>query len=613
MIRKKKVQDKKVLVDSTIIEHLAVLEVNRLILQPPFRLISNISLNDKGVSYDGDIEVYNQSKIEKVNLVNKVPVQVKGTTIEKTIIQKEKISHPVQKKDIEVYYNGGGVLYFVVTVNPVTYVRQAYYHILAPLELKGLLSQLAAKKQDSISLHFKKLENGNLEGICRTFINLVGKQPKHYIEASRDKEFTQYKVNFVDVKGDSFNLFEETAYIYGVSSDHIEMPIEAVKISKLRKRKTEILNINDDKIEVYYEVTNSQKDITIVIENTLTIKIDTHKKKGDLKLGRVKTLGSYIKCLQIISFLMEYNKLPLESLPIEATIDQINKFKDIEEDIKSYRELIEVCRQIGISEHYIFNDEEDINCLFTTIIDIFKYNKHHLLSMPLSKLEGKMLVHVELSKFINLRLVYLDGEFSNFYSETVLKTVGGLIPKVDEKDNSLDKGMPKDFPKNWEKYYQKVSIFSSQDIEKIKNDTNFNFDIVKLSFTDAYHDIEADLTINVSLNYINYYDYTLDEKYLDFALELNKRYLEKFPKNVIAKINIFLITLKRQGELLESEQSEVMDIQEMAENNENIKLRFATEVLLKNKIKAQRVFNTFEEKDKEEFFKFPIYHFYKSL
>ncbi|MGR5968266.1 hypothetical protein ACT7C1_08340 [Bacillus paranthracis] len=51
--------------DTTTIEQLACLEINNLILQPPFHLHSNIQWNDKGLSFDGDIEVYsNQNKKE---------------------------------------------------------------------------------------------------------------------------------------------------------------------------------------------------------------------------------------------------------------------------------------------------------------------------------------------------------------------------------------------------------------------------------------------------------------------------------------------------------------------------------------------------------------------
>jgi hypothetical protein len=610
----KKDTKKATAVDTTIIEQLGCLEINNLILQPPFHLVSDIKWNDKGISFDGGIEVYSHQKIEKSNFINKVPVQVKGTTIQKTILLKDKISHPVKKKDIEVYYkHSQGVLYFVVTINPITYVRQAYYRIMAPLELKGLLSQLDASGKGSIALTFKKLERGYLETLCKTFIEVVEKQPKHFIEASKEMEFTHYKVDFVDVKKDSFDLFEETAYIYGFTSDKIEMPLEATKVDKLRMGKTEVVRLNGEEIDITYQITETEKKYKVVIENTLTIDLDKKKKSGNLHLGKVRTLGSYVKCLRLINYYMEHNKLPFQSLQLGGGLDKKEDFHWIEEEIKSYKELIDICGQVGISENYVFNDEEDLPSLFNSIIDIFKNKQYGLLNIPQGKLEDTKLINIELSKYVKLKLVYLDEKFINFYSEEALITIGGFIPKTDIANNN---GQDTDIlvmPDNWEDYFHKVSNYVSQSIEEMVKDTNFDFEIVKLSFADEYHVIQADMTINVSLKYISYYDKSRDERYLELALDLNQRYSAKFPKDDIAKVNIYLIKLKQHHELSVEEQTNILDIQERAENDKNQTLRFACEVLLQSKIKAQRIFSSLDDKEKETMMEFPIYHFYENL
>ncbi|WP_200416341.1 hypothetical protein [Virgibacillus salexigens] len=51
--------------DNTIIEHLACLEVNKCILQPPFHLLSDVQWNDKGLSFDGDIPFF-PTKLKKM-------------------------------------------------------------------------------------------------------------------------------------------------------------------------------------------------------------------------------------------------------------------------------------------------------------------------------------------------------------------------------------------------------------------------------------------------------------------------------------------------------------------------------------------------------------------
>ncbi len=51
---------------------------------------------------------------------------------------------------------------------------------------------------------------------------------------------------------------------------------------------------------------------------------------------------------------------------------------------------------------------------------------------------------------------------------------------------------------------------------------------------------KLDLTITSSLEYIDFYDKSHDESYLEFALDLNQRYLAKYPQDDIAKVNIYL-------------------------------------------------------------------------
>lgn len=598
-------------IDAKTIEQLACLEINDLILQPPFHLASNVQWNDKGISLDGDIDVHSHPKKDKSNLIGKVPVQIKGTTTYKKLHKKYKIKHKVEKKDLEVYYkNGKGVLYFVVTINPTTYERQAYYRMLAPLDLKNCLAKLDANGKNSTTISFKKLENGHLEHVCTTVINTVKKQPPHYIEASEGKEFTNYSVNFVDIKKESFDLFEETAYIYGFSSDNIEIPLKAAKVSEFRGGTTETVRLKDEEININYQLSETVKKFKIVIEDTLTFELDKIKNDGKFHLGKLKTLGSYVKCLQLIAYYIENNKLPFQFFRLSGEIREMEKFQEIEEEIKSYEELMEICSQIGIDENYVFSDDEDLSSLFNIIIDVFKNKKYNLLNLQQGKLENVMVGNIQLSKYVQIKLIYVDNEFINLYSEEALAKLGGVLPKTDISETH---GKGDQMPDDWEDYYYKVSIFFRQNIENMLGDANFNFEIVKTSFTERYHDIRAEVTINTSLDYITYYDKSRDEKYLKFALDLNQRYLEEFPNNDIAKVNTYLIKLKQHHELEEEEKATILDIQERAGRDNDQSLCFACEVLLQDKIRAQRIFSSLDGEEKERMMEFPIYHFYKNL
>ncbi|MGV7002038.1 DUF4365 domain-containing protein [Priestia megaterium] len=492
-----------------------------------------------------------------------------------------------------------------------TVEQLTYYRILAPLEVKSLLSHLNSDEKKSIALDFKKLKNENLEPLRHTFIEGVDKQQTRSTETSENKESTHYKVDLVNMQKEAFNLFEEMIHVYGIPDDGIRLPVKRAKSDELN----EVVYMNSESTLVTYQIIETEKGFKVVIEDSLTLNFDRRKKSGLFHLQKVKSLGSYMKCLQLINYYIQRNKFPFQSLQLSGgTLNLKGHREEIEEEIESYKGLIDICTQIGISEDYIFDDKEDLPSLFNAIIDIFKNKQYSLLNIRQEKLKKTKIINIGLSNYVKLALVYSDGCFLNLYSEEALKIMDRPSSITDVASNhSQDNIEPVILPDNQGSYDHKVSIFASRKIEEMVKDTNFDFDIVKLSFADEHHDIQADLTITSSLEYIDFYDKSHDESYLEFALDLNQRYLAKYPQDDIAKVNIYLIKLKQGHELSEDEQNDLYNIQARAEMNNEQTICFACEVLLKNKVKAKRIFATLTGEEKEEIIEFPIYRFYQNL
>lgn len=606
---------KELALDRTIIEHMACLEINRLILQPPFHLVGDIKKGDKGISFDGEIEVYSNWKLEKSNFVNKVPVQVKGTTKltdkEKANVPK-KFRHPVYREDLKNYYeHGRGILYFVVTINTETYERQAYYRILAPLDLKGLLQELESNGNASISIDFYILKEDSLETICNEAINLVKKQPQQYVEATEEMDFTYYQVEFTNVDKDSFNIFEATAYIYGFNSDSIGKPVEATKITGFKKTYTENVLLNNEENCVEYYTMETKEEYTVIIENTLTVKYNKEKKSGSFSLERLKTLSSYVKCLKLINHYKKHSEFPFQNFSLKGSVEKGGSFLDVEDKIGYYSELIDVCKQIGISEDYEFNNNEDLVSLFGSIISIFKNKQYHLMNVNDSGDLNETLLHeIQISDYVRVKLIYTNGNFISFYSEEALDLIRGLLP-LKAMEEKLKEG--NELPEDWKKGFLKISIYATQKIEEMMEDANFNFEIVKLSFSEEYHDVAADIALKIPLDYMHYYNKFKDDRCLELVLKINRRYLEAFPQNDIPVININLVKLMRGNELTEEEQNVVWDIKERAIKNGDRQTRFACEVLIKDKLSAKRIFNSLREEEKEIIMSFPIYDYYEEL
>ncbi|NGY80403.1 hypothetical protein F6Y02_40675 (plasmid) [Bacillus megaterium] len=204
------------------------------------------------------------------------------------------------------------------------------------------------------------MKNGDLDPLRYTFIEEVDKQQTGSTETSENKESTPYKVDFVNMQKKAFNLYEGIIHIYGIPDDGIKLPVEEVKIDELKIGKNEVVYMNNESTLVTYQIIETEKGFKVVIEDTLTLDFDRRKKSGLFHLERVKSLGSYMKCLRLINYYIQRNKFPFQSLQLSGgTLNLKGHLQQIEEEIESYKELIDICTQIGISENYIFDDKED--------------------------------------------------------------------------------------------------------------------------------------------------------------------------------------------------------------------------------------------------------------
>ena len=75
-----------------------------------------INDGDKEPAWDGHIYVYPNNKKEKLEMLGRIPVQVKGKKVDKLLGSTYKFT--VEVSDLKKYANDGGVIYFVVTRLP---------------------------------------------------------------------------------------------------------------------------------------------------------------------------------------------------------------------------------------------------------------------------------------------------------------------------------------------------------------------------------------------------------------------------------------------------------------------------------------------------------------
>lgn len=146
-------------------------------------LVPCLQSGDKGVSYDGHVDVYKTASPnhKKGELDGQVFVQVKGHKAKQPF--KNTISFSVEVEHLQNYLNGGGVIFFVVYFDEKGENRKIYYSKLLPFNLKCYLKEAGKNKKKAIILKQFPMEK---KAITEIFINFLSDMKKQ--RASIDAE-----------------------------------------------------------------------------------------------------------------------------------------------------------------------------------------------------------------------------------------------------------------------------------------------------------------------------------------------------------------------------------------------------------------------------------------
>ncbi|MGW9156112.1 hypothetical protein [Microbacterium sp. NPDC055665] len=148
------------------VELLAVSKITELVARCP-HLAAQIASNDKTPFTDGHIDVYEGLSRSKADWRGRVDVQVKGRKTKGLLA-----TFPVTRTDLLAFQRNAGVLYFVVTIHPKTLKRTAYFAVLSPFGIEGLLAK-ADRDQKTISIPLTTLTSDptKLESVVALALN----------------------------------------------------------------------------------------------------------------------------------------------------------------------------------------------------------------------------------------------------------------------------------------------------------------------------------------------------------------------------------------------------------------------------------------------------------
>ncbi|GAF66434.1 hypothetical protein BTS2_3335 [Bacillus sp. TS-2] len=562
-------------------------------------LASEIPVNDKTPSWDGEIWVYDSLEQKKSDLFGKVPVQVKG---KKVINFSSELKYKLERADLDNYYKNGGILFLVVEFIDVD-TTQIFYLSLMPIDLKNIITDM--KQQQSKKLTFKKFtsKDRELEFICRNFINNNGYQSFRLISnATNDKKFDSFKSDIIVPDKQSLYeaMFELDFYMYGHIKEHdVNIPLFKMDIQQLIERAEIEVSTNG---QVFYrEVKRIIEKERLILKFGESFKIIFQKNSEFLYYQKIdfkfKYKGNLENRIKDAKFLIEL--LKTQVIEINGNQIQLENFENANETsremnnyIKFYEEVSQTLVQLGVPNTVNFdeltqNDIVKLEILKETIL--FKnYDKLNLSN------ENVFIEFLIGDLKIVLVTLEVDGKWEVF-DLFDLKSMNEkfIVKAVSENEEESGRHSP----------------YANFGAAELFNISNLKIDIIEMSLKNA--DYTKDFCFGVTNNYLlkllNYYDNTGRKEVLHLVLNIYDYLLSLDRDSDTTHIFINKMqTIKRLRSFRSDELEQIIKYKNKDKSDNQMLCAF--HLLLDNKAEFEYTFKKLTREEQHLFKEFPIYY-----
>ncbi len=555
-----------------------------------------INSGDKEPSWDGYLDVYSNGSKKKEFFKGKALVQVKGKRC--TQFSEEEIRYQVKVSDLKNYRIEGGTLYFVVQINDLG-EKKIFYNALLPYEINKLLENVGSKKSISVKMYVFPTDKNEVTNIVYNFLR--DKESQVLIRDGRFlsveemiKQFGADKLKFTftytglgyDRNRPHEYLFNHDIYLYAQHTDlNIKIPIDHMWRADICKTELEgTVKVGEkifyDKYDVIHKRDGDElhigKSIIFVINNGSN-PILKYNLKGDLS-ERIVAETMMVELIK--NEVLFINGIKLEINPSQ---DERKKFdvEKMESHVKHLTEINEVLELLGVKERLDCSnlgekDEEYIRMLIAAI----KYN--HAIGFNNMKVPPIATVDIGNLKIMLSFKPQADGRYriSN-YSDCDIDVMAEC------SDGSK-------FPTS------KYTILVADDFASVSNmDIGLIVDEM-MTMDNSSHLSRVVLTL---LEMIKAYDIKKNTQLLEEATRLAKWLCEK-EESDISMVNLYQCYFRKRE--LSDEEKVVLD--KIVENNqENIAIKAAACILLKDTRKANRYINKLSSEELTVFKGYPIY------
>ena len=552
-------------------------------------LSHNFNENDKGISFDGTIDVFKGGIDKKSNFEGSIKVQIKGRTVKS--IKDKTTNFSIQKNDLNNFLKEDGGIFIVVNFLISNHCKYSIYTRCLDLAyLKKLESKMVNNPNKELKIQFEKVEKPeDFEKLCINFKTEQNIQKHHYnlinnlhnINPACIDRMVSYNQTKEGDLLESILTKEYSLYTYDTTGNLID--ISSIKFNFMVEKIKSFITTKDENIKfdgniITYE--NGEKIISF--GKSFTMSLDTPK--IDIKIK-----GSFHERLKAIKFLKSIRdnggfniKETFIKIPnMDISDDDLNRVCTTYDNIKKFMDKHGISRDLNFDNW----DNSDFNRLQIIISSIENNTAVKIDNAPPYSMIGSYNIKdLTLSLFAPKQENGLFRTYSIWNSE---KNFGTFKMSMRDGEDII--------------FNNKYLVLN----EKAYYSDDINYGEMKKSIINLDFNEDNRYLINCQvLNLIKVYDETRNKGLLCYAMWLTDKLIshsDDYEKGIYF-INKCQIS-ERLGFLSKDDKERLFKIKESSTDTQ---IKISCNLLLGNKLDAELYFNQLELEAKNIFKNFPI-------
>lgn len=563
-------------------ERIIVDAINHLANKPGSFLTPEIPVGDKGISFDGHINVLSDGTERKESYLGKVDVQVKSTEVDE--FDKGLITFSFEMDDYRNYLINSGVLLIVGQVKA-DGSSKLFYKSLHLMELDDLIQGHGTKKSRVIKLQ----PLNSLYDVCFRFLEEQKLQPYELVinKPFAITEFQEFKITPI-LRND--NPFDDEFNIYGVKNN-AHFPLTLAKVEEIGSEGYIDYRISFKTLHRLYTEITIQKSATILtIENAIQVIVSESKKAITYKYLNFCSLSVQLMLIPFLKSLFLGERIDFldeQYLMLPQSSETVAELEDYE---KIMNELLETFKILNISPEVSIKDDENLLTQIKGLINIVLYKKYEGIKVNLDR--GLTVYRIgKQHSVLFLKRKAESNEVTNAFSPDI-----SYISIAIQDDPDI-------------RY--KHSPYMLLDEVNLATALNLNVSEIKRSFEffDPFKDsTTSELTNMFCLRCISAYILSNNNELLELALYIyDKTIGTDMESDDVMLINKYQIKKWKGDKLSDREKETLMKMRLRSIKNDNYPITIGINILLENYFEIQFLFEQLTPEEQSMFKEYPIY------